>query len=253
MVIEESSVVAASAKAAKFWLERGGFKAEVVSTTKVGQVHFIWNGNSEQLFNFFEESKKEILESISPLVVNMNKRGGGLLSLEMKDCSDLEEGYYQLHGEFETCDAMGANFINSVLEAVGKKWQELVMTNLKFEQAQRDIQIVMCILSNYTPNCLVKAWVECDVSELEDAGLGMSAEDFAHKFSRAVRIASATGFASRRRATRINSAAVTFSLDFGLSERLVIRELSPLSFKLSSCSAATLYPVRSLTSSSAST
>ena len=189
MVIEESSVVAASAKAAKFWLERGGFKAEVVSTTKVGQVHFIWNGNSEQLFNFFEESKKEILESISPLVVNMNKRGGGLLSLEMKDCSGLEEGYYQLHGEFETCDAMGANFINSVLEAVGKKWQELVMTNLKFEQAQRDIQIVMCILSNYTPNCLVKAWVECDITELEDSGLGMSAEDFAAKFSRAVRIA----------------------------------------------------------------
>ena len=40
MVIEESSVVAAAAKSAAFWAQRGGFKAEVLSTTKVGQVHF---------------------------------------------------------------------------------------------------------------------------------------------------------------------------------------------------------------------
>ncbi len=189
MVIEESSVVAASAKAAKFWLERGGFKAEVISTTKVGQVHFIWNGRSEDLFNLFEESKEELIQSIEPLVVNMNKRGGGLLSLELKDCSDMEEGYYQLHGEFETCDAMGANFINSVLEALGKKWEEQILLNDKFEEAHRDVQIVMCILSNYTPKCLVKAWVECDIKDLEESGLGMSAQEFAHKFSRAVRIA----------------------------------------------------------------
>ncbi|PIK15486.1 hydroxymethylglutaryl-CoA reductase, degradative [Halobacteriovorax sp. JY17] len=189
MVIEESSVVAASAKAAKFWLERGGFKAEVVSTTKVGQVHFIWHGDSEKLFKVFEESKDELIASVDPLVVNMNKRGGGLLSLTLKECTDLEEGYYQLHGEFETCDAMGANFINSVLEAIGKKWQELVMTSDFLEETQRDIQVVMCILSNYTPNCLVKAWVECDIEELADRGLGMSAEEFANKFARAVRIA----------------------------------------------------------------
>ncbi|WP_372652075.1 hydroxymethylglutaryl-CoA reductase, degradative [Halobacteriovorax sp.] len=189
MVIEESSVVAASAKAAKFWLERGGFKAEVVSTTKVGQVHFIWNGDTEQLFDFFEKSKEELIESVSPLVVNMNKRGGGLLSLNLKDCTDLEEGYYQLHGEFETCDAMGANFINSVLEALGKKWEEQILLNKGFDEAHRDVQIVMCILSNYTPNCLVKAWVECDIEDLEDRGLGMTAKEFAHKFSRAVRIA----------------------------------------------------------------
>ena len=40
MVTEESSVVAAASKAAKFWLERGGFKTIVLSTEKVGQVHF---------------------------------------------------------------------------------------------------------------------------------------------------------------------------------------------------------------------
>ena len=39
MVVEESSVVAAASKVAKFWSKRGGFKAEVISTTKIGQVH----------------------------------------------------------------------------------------------------------------------------------------------------------------------------------------------------------------------
>jgi len=44
MVIEESSVIAAASSSAKFWAERGGFKAEVISTHKIGQVHFIWKG-----------------------------------------------------------------------------------------------------------------------------------------------------------------------------------------------------------------
>jgi len=189
MVIEESSVVAASAKAAKFWLDRGGFKAEVVSTTKVGQVHFIWNGSSEKIIQLFEDKKEDLLSEVTPLVQNMEKRGGGVKSLTIKDCTDLEEGYFQLHGEFETCDAMGANFINSVLEAFGKKWQDIVSTHSEFSNEEREIQIVMCILSNYTPDCLVRAWVECDVADLNDKGLGMSAEDFAEKFSRAVRIA----------------------------------------------------------------
>jgi len=44
MAIEESSVVAASAKAASFWLTRGGFKTTVLGTKKVGHVHFAWHG-----------------------------------------------------------------------------------------------------------------------------------------------------------------------------------------------------------------
>jgi len=40
MAIEESSVVAAASKSANFWLDRGGFKSEVVGMVKVGHVHF---------------------------------------------------------------------------------------------------------------------------------------------------------------------------------------------------------------------
>jgi len=188
MVIEESSVVAACSKAAKFWLERGGFHAEVVSTTKVGQVHFIWNGDSEKLFKYVEELKSDLLESVAAITANMNKRGGGIKSIELRDKTELEPGYYQLYCTFETCDAMGANFINSVLEGLGCELQSRIQNNDNFSNLEKDVQIVMCILSNYTPECLVKVWVECNVSDLDDPGHKMNPEVFAEKFSRAVRI-----------------------------------------------------------------
>ena len=44
MVVEESSVVAAASLVAKFWSTRGGFKTKVISTTKVGHIHFMYSG-----------------------------------------------------------------------------------------------------------------------------------------------------------------------------------------------------------------
>ncbi|HAH55776.1 MAG TPA: hydroxymethylglutaryl-CoA reductase, partial [Flavobacterium sp.] len=49
MAIEESSVVAAASKSAKFWATRGGFKATVINTEKIGQVHFIFKGDASKL------------------------------------------------------------------------------------------------------------------------------------------------------------------------------------------------------------
>src|SRR5690606_29724610 len=54
MVIEESSVVAAASKAAKFWSKRGGFKTTVLGTEKIGQVHFIYKGDKQKLISFFD-------------------------------------------------------------------------------------------------------------------------------------------------------------------------------------------------------
>jgi hydroxymethylglutaryl-CoA reductase len=47
----------------------------------------------------------------------------------------------------------------------------------------------MAILSNYTPECLVKTWVECDIKEFADIDRNLSARQFAKKFEHAVRIA----------------------------------------------------------------
>lgn len=188
MVIEESSVVAASAKSANFWLKRGGFHTEIISTKKSGQVHFIWNGDSEKMFNFFEKYKLEFIKAADSLSFNMKKRGGGILNLSLIDQTQDEKGYYQLHAEFETCDAMGANFINSILELLGQKLKFLAKIEENFNETEQDVQVVMAILSNYTPECLVRCFVECDVAELADPSLGMSAEEFTDKFQRAIRI-----------------------------------------------------------------
>lgn len=173
MVVEESSVVAAASLTAKFWQSRGGFKAEVISTTKIGQVHFLFQGEFTDLKKYFERKKFQLIESTAPITKNMQKRGGGILDIELRDKTESLKNYYQLHVTFETVDSMGANFINSCLEAIAKEFR------------RSDIDIVMSILSNYVPECLVRAEVSCSIDEL-----GVSdAEKFAKKFEQAVHIA----------------------------------------------------------------
>ncbi|MCB9296690.1 MAG: hydroxymethylglutaryl-CoA reductase [Lewinellaceae bacterium] len=189
MVIEESSVVAAASSAAKFWLSRGGFHAEVLSTRKVGQVHFSWGGDSALLFRHFGELEKRLREDAAHITVNMEKRGGGVLDIELLDMAHLEPDYYQLKVSFETCDSMGANFINSVLEEFGSTLEIFVLEHPAFEGEGQPLEVIMAILSNYTPECIVRAWVECPVGALGSGCSGMSPEEFAEKFAKAVRIA----------------------------------------------------------------
>jgi hydroxymethylglutaryl-CoA reductase len=189
MAIEESSVVAAASKAAKFWLERGGFKAEIIGTEKVGQVHFIYKGDKQKLSDFFTSAKPELLQSVATITQSMEKRGGGINNLELRDLTDKIEGYHQLHCTFETLDAMGANFINSCLEQFAKTLKELALDFDGFTEKEKNIEVVMSILSNYVPDCLVKAEVSCPISELGNAD--MPAEEFAEKFVQAVNIAKA--------------------------------------------------------------
>jgi hydroxymethylglutaryl-CoA reductase len=91
LAIEESSVVAAAAKAANFWLDRGGFSAKVLSMVKVGHVHFIWEGkNVDALYRIFAENKQRFFENTESITKNMRARGGGVMGLDLKDKTDLE-------------------------------------------------------------------------------------------------------------------------------------------------------------------
>ena len=186
MAIEESSVVAAASKAAKFWLDRGGFKTEVVSTTKIGQVHFMYHGDFKHLKAYFEFIKPQLLTDTKPITKNMERRGGGISDIELVNKTNSLENYYQLHASFETQDAMGANFINSCLEQFAKTFKEHADD---FEGLQSDnLEIIMSILSNYVPNCLVRAEVSCKVTDLtEDESI--SPDEFASKFLTAIKIA----------------------------------------------------------------
>jgi hydroxymethylglutaryl-CoA reductase len=189
MVIEESSVVAAASLGAKFWIERGGFKSKVISTKKIGQVHFLWQGDKQKLNAFFAKVKEELLLSVHHLAVNMEKRGGGILSLDLVDMTEQLENYYQLKLNFNTCDAMGANFINSILEEIASNLKQKASLEASFDSSEKDLNIIMCILSNYTPECLVECSVECPVEQLGTFAGGMGPQEFAQRFSTAVKIA----------------------------------------------------------------
>jgi len=188
MVIEESSVVAAASKSAKYWSTRGGFKATVLSSEKIGQVHFMYNGNTEKLTQFFHQNKAKFFQSTESITKNMQKRGGGILDIELRNKSNELPNYFQLHATFETKDSMGANFINSCLEQFAKTLQEEAQQYTDFSETEKNIQVVMSILSNYIPNCIVRAEVSCTVSELEDKNI-TNPTAFAEKFIQAIQIA----------------------------------------------------------------
>ncbi len=185
MAIEESSVVAAMSKAAKYWLERGGFKTTILGTTKIGQVHFKYNGEHQKLKAIFSDIKNELIENGKYITINMDARGGGILDVELIDMTEYEPDYFQLKVSFETCDSMGANFINTVLEEYANTLKDIVSRN---EYLEGKVYIIMSIVSNYTPNCVARAWVECKVEELGSFG-EITAAEFAEKIRTAVRIA----------------------------------------------------------------
>jgi len=188
LVTEESSVVAALAKTAGFWASRGGFHAEVLGTEKKGQVHFKWSGKVEKLRLLFPEIKAKLLVECAFLMTKMVERGGGVSSFELKEMNNVMNNYYQLDIGFQTCDAMGANFINSCLEQFAKSLQGYFRISEKVSGHEKDCEIIMAILSNYTPESRVRAWIECPVSDLLEGKSEVENLLFARKFEEAILI-----------------------------------------------------------------
>ena len=188
LVIEESSVVAAASGAAKFWAERGGFHSEILGLEKIGQVHFTWNGGLQLLNRFFPEIRKQMIANTQRITSNMMKRGGGILKIELVDMTDKIPDYYQVKATFDTRDSMGANFINSCLEEFADTLRDFALGCT--ELSAYSLQVIMSILSNYTPNCLVHTWVE---GEIIDGGHHFddfyTDREFVSRFETGVRIA----------------------------------------------------------------
>ncbi len=186
MATEESSVVAAAAKSANFWFDKGGFNAEVVSTTKIGHVHFLWEGEDKSaLMHLVANSIGKFYSETESITKNMRHRGGGILDIHLVDKTEDVPNYYQLEARFETCDSMGANFINTCLEKFASVLRSAVESSVL---NPNHIEVVMCILSNYTPQCLVRSEVRTSINNMVE-GTDISPEDFAKRFKTAVDIA----------------------------------------------------------------
>ncbi len=163
VVIEESSVVAAASKAASFWSKLGGFKTALVSAIKKGQLHFLYRGNAQKLYARWDDVSADLKTSVNHLTQNMEARGGGILSLKLKQVSGLADYYFQIDMEADTGDSMGANFINSVLEEMGRVLPSLITKHV--DEGETDI--IMAILSNHTPGSLVRISAQAAVDQLK--------------------------------------------------------------------------------------
>ena len=187
MAIEESSVVAAASKAAKFWMKHGGFKADVINEEKTGQVHFIFQGEKKIISEYFDFVKPLLFKNSRHITKKMESRGGGINDIQLIDKTSDLKGYYQLFATFNTVDAMGANFINSCLEKFSKTFSDSINKFNRVGFKKESIEIIMSILSNFVPNCLVEASVTCNVSDLNK--LEPKSKNFAQKLVKAVEIA----------------------------------------------------------------
>jgi hydroxymethylglutaryl-CoA reductase len=188
MVIEESSVIAAACKAAKFWRNKGGFKTSILNFKKTGQVHFIFKGDKQKLNIFFKKNKLKFFEDCKEISSNMKKRGGGILNIELLDKTHDIDNYFQINAVFDTVDSMGANFINSCLEQFASTLKNEIKLCSDINSSDYSLEIIMSILSNYVPECLVRAEVSCDLNQINQTG-ELSGKEYANKFIQAINIA----------------------------------------------------------------
>lgn len=188
-VTEESSVVAAAAKSAGFWYNHGGFRCEIIGNQKKGHVHFKTSVPAKVLFRKIESWTPQLLTSVEAINQKMASRGGGIQAINLVDKTSQIENYFQIEVGFNTCNAMGANYMNSCLENIAHELTRQMADDKDLRGFT--FEVIMSILSNYSPDNAVKVWVECPVEALSEDKLEQGAKAFANRFVEAVEIAQA--------------------------------------------------------------
>ena len=144
-VTEEPSVVAAASYASKIIKRSGGFTAQVHERQMVGQVALYHVANPEQAQVKIASKKAELLELANQAYPSIVKRGGGARDLHVEEIKG-ETDFLVVYLHVDTQEAMGANMLNTMLEALKPVLEELSQG-----------QSLMGILSNYATDSLVTA------------------------------------------------------------------------------------------------
>lgn len=182
-VTEESSVIAAASKAASFWYDRSGFKTIEQNNIKNGQIYFRFSGNTQWVSKHQQEMFDYLKKESTELTSNMEKRGGGIVKFSIDPIEFSNKQIFKLTVYFQTADSMGANFINSILENMSEH-----LVHFATSKEVDNLEIIMSILSNYTPENSVTIEASCPVSDL-NWDKNMNPEAFAEKFITAMQIA----------------------------------------------------------------
>lgn len=144
-VTEEPSVVAAASYASKIIKRAGGFTAQVHERQMIGQVALYQVADPEQAQEKIASKKAELLELANQAYPSIVKRGGGARYLHVEQIKG-ETDFLVVYLHVDTQEAMGANMLNTMLEALKPVLEELSQG-----------QSLMGILSNYATDALVTA------------------------------------------------------------------------------------------------
>ena len=144
-VTEEPSVVAAASYASKIIKRAGGFTAQVHERRMIGQVALYQVADPEQAQEKIASKKAELLELANQAYPSIVKRGGGARDLHVEQIKG-ETDFLVVYLHVDTQEAMGANMLNTMLEALKPVLEELSQG-----------QSLMGILSNYATDSLVTA------------------------------------------------------------------------------------------------
>ncbi|HEY7906388.1 MAG TPA: hydroxymethylglutaryl-CoA reductase, degradative, partial [Wenzhouxiangella sp.] len=161
LVVEEPSIVAALSSAAKLAREAGGFEVESQRPMLIGQVQIVDVPNPQKAKAALLEKKDQILNLANSLHPKMIARGGGAKEVEVHIHPSQGPGgdMVVLHLIVDTCDAMGANLVNTMCEGVAS----LVETIAKG-------RVFLRILSNLADRALVRAKVRIPTALLTGKG-----------------------------------------------------------------------------------
>ena len=174
---EEPSVVAAASFAAKIIKRSGGFKTEIHNRQMIGQVALYDVPDVAKALEQIQNEKSALLELANQAYPSIVKRGGGARELRT-DFLEGETDFLVVYLVVDTQEAMGANILNTMLEALKERLEELTGG-----------QSLMAILSNYATEALVTASCEIDFHSLS--------RDKAEAERTAQRIALASQFAKQ--------------------------------------------------------
>jgi len=162
MVVEEPSVIAAASNAAKMVRSRGGFCTEMVESLMTTQVQLFDVPDPARAIERLEAAAQELIELGARAVPNLLERGGGPRAVDVRD---LGQGSVVVHVHVDCRDAMGANLVNSIAEAIGPKAQQIAGGKLGLR-----------ILTNLCDRRRVRATCRVHPNELEITPSGLGSE-----------------------------------------------------------------------------
>lgn len=150
MAVEETSIIAAASKTAKWVREIGEIQTSVVGRDIIGQIQIAKVKNFDLLKNVLSEKRGALIEEVNREVAKgLVDRGGGVHDIQVRkvergDGSDMAV----IHVYADTCDAMGANIVNQVCEYLRGPIETLTGES-----------VTMCILSNLVDTRVTRAKV----------------------------------------------------------------------------------------------